>query len=97
MGAVLEKIKIRHDNTGAAPGWHLDHIEIRCKSKPGPLNVFECKRWLAVNEEDKQICRILFSGAAREAGSAAKRYYVTVFTGGTRPLCLGSLCWWMPV
>jgi hypothetical protein len=53
----LFKIKIRHDNSGTMPGWFLDKIEI---TEGKTLYTFICNKWLADDEDDKKIERIIF-------------------------------------
>ncbi|XP_076018180.1 lipoxygenase homology domain-containing protein 1 [Genypterus blacodes] len=55
VGEIIEKIRIRHDNTGVNPGWHLDRVEVRRllrKGKGSETLIFPCERWLAKSEED---------------------------------------------
>ncbi|HEY7683228.1 MAG TPA: PLAT/LH2 domain-containing protein [Gemmatimonadales bacterium] len=53
----LRKLRIRHDNSGQYPGWFLE--EIRVLSKSGREWVFPCHRWLATDEDDGKIDRLL--------------------------------------
>ncbi|XP_036889676.1 lipoxygenase homology domain-containing protein 1 isoform X1 [Sturnira hondurensis] len=55
----LWKVRIGHDNTGKAPGWFLDWIEVDAPSL-GKCMTFPCGRWLAKNEDDGAIVRDLF-------------------------------------
>ncbi|KAK2819320.1 hypothetical protein Q5P01_024881 [Channa striata] len=55
---VLNKLRIRHDNSQASPGWFLDRVEI-VDSKDDTTYFFPCKRWLAVDEDDGQLAREL--------------------------------------
>ena len=54
----LEKLKIRHDNSGGAAGWFLDKIVV---AGVGDSRTYEfpCNRWLATDEDDNQISRVL--------------------------------------
>ena len=54
----LNKIKIRHDNSGLKRAWFLDRVEIEDKIEDS-TSVFPCNRWLATSEDDGQICREL--------------------------------------
>ncbi|XP_037020906.2 lipoxygenase homology domain-containing protein 1 isoform X1 [Artibeus jamaicensis] len=55
----LWKVRIGHDNSGKAPGWFLDWIEVDAPSL-GKCMTFPCGRWLAKNEDDGAIVRDLF-------------------------------------
>jgi hypothetical protein len=55
---ILNSIRIGHDNTNTAAGWHLDRVEVINK-KDGNVYMFMCKRWLAKGEDDGQIERVL--------------------------------------
>ncbi|RNA20950.1 lipoxygenase homology domain-containing 1, partial [Brachionus plicatilis] len=52
------KIRISHDNSGKAPGWHLDRIELE-NLETKEKYYFNCNRWLDKKEEDGQIVREL--------------------------------------
>jgi hypothetical protein len=52
------KIRVGHDNTGRRPGWHLDRIEME-NEQTKERYVFRCNRWLADDQEDKEIVREL--------------------------------------
>jgi len=51
----LQRIIIRHDNSGIGPGWFLDKVLI--ESGKGERWFFPCGKWLADDEDDKQISR----------------------------------------
>jgi hypothetical protein len=53
----IQKIKIGHDNSGFSSGWHLEKVQLVSPNRD--LYVFECNRWLADNEDDGKIERIL--------------------------------------
>ncbi|XP_062933380.1 lipoxygenase homology domain-containing protein 1 isoform X3 [Cynocephalus volans] len=55
----LWKVRIGHDNTGKAPGWFVDWVEVDAPSL-GKCMTFPCGRWLAKNEDDGTIIRDLF-------------------------------------
>jgi hypothetical protein len=50
---------IGHDNSGFGPAWFLDRIIVEDVTGHQTYE-FLCNRWLAKNEDDKQISRILF-------------------------------------
>ncbi|GFR78063.1 lipoxygenase homology domain-containing protein 1 [Elysia marginata] len=50
------KLRVWHDNEGSFAGWHLDKIEL--ESLEGKERfTFPCDRWLAEDEDDKEIVR----------------------------------------
>uniref|UniRef100_A0A2K5W6S8 Lipoxygenase homology domain-containing protein 1 n=1 Tax=Macaca fascicularis TaxID=9541 RepID=A0A2K5W6S8_MACFA len=55
----LWKVRLGHDNTGKAPGWFVDWVEVDAPSL-GKCMMFPCGRWLAKNEDDGSIVRDLF-------------------------------------
>ncbi|XP_012657455.1 lipoxygenase homology domain-containing protein 1 [Otolemur garnettii] len=55
----LWKVRVGHDNSGKAPGWFVDWVEVDAPSL-GKCMVFPCGRWLAKNEDDGAIVRDLF-------------------------------------
>ncbi|XP_040192273.1 lipoxygenase homology domain-containing protein 1 [Rana temporaria] len=54
----LKKLRIRHDNKGGNAAWFLDRVEIM-DMKDETKYFFPCQRWLAVDEDDGQISRML--------------------------------------
>jgi lipoxygenase homology domain-containing protein 1 len=54
----LHQVRIRHDNRFAFPGWYLDRIFIRNEDTDQEWN-FPCNRWLARDEDDGEIDRVL--------------------------------------
>ncbi|KAG9266056.1 lipoxygenase homology domain-containing protein 1 [Astyanax mexicanus] len=52
----LSKIRVWHDNTGPAAGWHLEYVDVH-DDIMGKKFRFQCDRWLAKNEDDGQIMR----------------------------------------
>jgi hypothetical protein len=54
----LEKIRIRHNNKHDKPGWFLDRVTVQ-NERTGTAWVFPCSRWLATDEDDGQIDRLL--------------------------------------
>lgn len=55
----LERLRVRHDNSGAKPGWFLNEI-IVSRDDMNEEWVFPCNRWLAVNVDDREIERTLY-------------------------------------
>ncbi len=58
IGAI-KAVRIRHDNSGSRPGWFLNKIVIHNNDQPGNEWTFPCYNWLAVDEGDHQIDRVL--------------------------------------
>eukprot|EP00124_Ichthyophonus_hoferi_P000916 Ihof_evm1s40 gene=Ihof_evmTU1s40 len=54
----LVQLRVGHDGTGMGAGWFLDKVEVTCKATHRTYT-FLCGRWLAVDEDDKQIVRDL--------------------------------------
>ena len=52
----LVKLHIGHDNRGVGPGWFLEKVTVEDESS-GKVFEFPCHRWLAKDEEDRQITR----------------------------------------
>jgi hypothetical protein len=53
LGAI-HKIRIRHDNMGKYPGWHLSRIVVQ-REDTNDRWVFPCRRWLAKDAENGGI------------------------------------------
>ncbi len=54
----IERVRVRHDNSGEGPGWFLDRVIIHNERTDSEV-VFPCNRWLAIDEDDGQINRLL--------------------------------------
>jgi hypothetical protein len=54
----LKQVRIRHDNKFPLPGWYLDRIFIRNEESDQEWT-FPCNRWLAQDEDDGEIERVL--------------------------------------
>ncbi|XP_062503862.1 lipoxygenase homology domain-containing protein 1-like isoform X2 [Corticium candelabrum] len=64
VGDHIEKIRIGHDGTGIGAGWHLDKVELHRLKGEGNgdrsrIFTFLCDRWLARDEDDREIVREL--------------------------------------
>ncbi|XP_061589573.1 lipoxygenase homology domain-containing protein 1 [Cololabis saira] len=57
----LSKVRVWHDNTGPAPGWHLEHIDVKDEIMDKTFR-FPCDRWLSKGDDDGQIMRELACG-----------------------------------
>jgi len=49
----VDKVIIRHDNTGMAPGWYLEWVKVQ--DDKGNDYHFDCNAWLAKGEKTKII------------------------------------------
>lgn len=58
MLSPLSRILVGHDNSGMSAGWFLDKIVVETPSI-GMKQTFPCGRWLAKNEDDGRIERML--------------------------------------
>ncbi|KAL3869892.1 hypothetical protein ACJMK2_042519 [Sinanodonta woodiana] len=74
------KIRIAHDNSGDFPGWLCDELRMRDLDTDEEL-VFPCKRWLARDEDDQEICRELPAVRRGEAVLPIMKYEIEVHTG----------------
>ncbi|XP_016146449.1 LOW QUALITY PROTEIN: lipoxygenase homology domain-containing protein 1-like [Sinocyclocheilus grahami] len=54
----LSKVRIWHDNSVLAAGWHLEYVDVHDDILEKKFR-FQCDRWLAKNEGDGQIMREL--------------------------------------
>ena len=59
----LERLKIRHDNSGVGPGWFLEWVDV-CEDE-GERWHFPCGQWLDVGEGDGEIDRMLTEGEGK--------------------------------
>jgi hypothetical protein len=57
---IPEEVYIGHDNSGSDAGWYLDWVKITDPITGKEYN-FDCHRWLARDENDKEIKCTLFS------------------------------------
>ena len=80
---ILNKILIQHNNEGVGPGWFLDRILIE-DINAHHIYEFPCNKWLAKDEDDKQIARVLFPKTSTDQGKQVvkkTKYKITVYTG----------------
>ena len=54
----LQKIKIRHDDSGAGSAWYLEKVEIY-NPNTDKMYLFNCQNWLSTKEGDGKISREL--------------------------------------
>eukprot|EP01121_Diplochlamys_sp_Union-15-3_P013545 TRINITY_DN4215_c0_g1_i1.p1 TRINITY_DN4215_c0_g1~~TRINITY_DN4215_c0_g1_i1.p1 ORF type:complete len:964 (-),score=265.67 TRINITY_DN4215_c0_g1_i1:44-2935(-) len=80
----LTKIRIGHDDSGIGSGWFLDKV-IVFDGKSKQDFYFLCGKWLAKDEDDKQIIReIPASNKDGVASAPLSLYEVSVVTGDRR-------------
>jgi lipoxygenase homology domain-containing protein 1 len=77
------KVRIQHDNSGKAPGWHLDRIEGENMITKVKF-IFPCRRWLATDEDDRSIIRELPAEGKHIKSLPLVKYQVEVMTGDKR-------------
>lgn len=58
IGAI-QRVRIRHDNSGNKPGWFLEQIRVQ-REDTGQEWVFSCQNWLARDMGDHLIDRVLY-------------------------------------
>ena len=73
----LERLRIRHDNTGLCPSWYVEDVHVTNETTGGSWN-FPCGRWLDQAQGDRKIDWMLAAGP----GSTNEHVYaVRVQTG----------------
>jgi len=65
----LQRLAIRHNNNGLAPGWFLERVSVR--DDMGRTTNFYCNQWLAKSEGDGRIARELMADRAAAPGTGA--------------------------
>ncbi|XP_068508966.1 lipoxygenase homology domain-containing protein 1 [Syngnathus scovelli] len=79
----LSKVRVWHDNSGLAPGWQLDYIDVKDELMDKTFR-FPCDRWLAKNDGDGQIMRELPCANNEYLDLDEKtKYEICVTTGDT--------------
>uniref|UniRef100_A0AAV2IX71 PLAT domain-containing protein n=1 Tax=Knipowitschia caucasica TaxID=637954 RepID=A0AAV2IX71_KNICA len=79
----LSKVRVWHDNSGPAPGWHLEYVDVKDELMDKTFR-FPCDRWLAKNEDDGQIMRELACANNDCLDLSEKtKYEICVTTGDT--------------
>ena len=78
----IPEVEVEHDNAGVGPGWHLQGVVVTDETAVPPKRFsFPCDRWLAVDEDDKQIKRRL---KALDRNSDITNYTVMTKTSDIR-------------
>uniref|UniRef100_A0A3Q3IQT0 PLAT domain-containing protein n=1 Tax=Monopterus albus TaxID=43700 RepID=A0A3Q3IQT0_MONAL len=79
----LSKVRVWHDNTGIAPGWHLEYIDVKDEMMDKMFR-FPCDRWLAKSDDDGQIMRDLACANNDYVDLNEKtKYEICITTGDT--------------
>ncbi|KAJ3604053.1 hypothetical protein NHX12_028794 [Muraenolepis orangiensis] len=58
MGELL-RVTVDHDNSGPAPGWYLECVEVT-NTANSVTTIFQCGKWLDLNKADGEIQRVLY-------------------------------------
>ncbi|CAH2285234.1 oxygen-regulated 1 [Pelobates cultripes] len=76
----IYKIRVGHDNSGESPSWHCEAVHL--------LNIFsneqfsiDVNRWLAQDQDDKEICRELPVSRQGHTKLPVTMYEIRVVTG----------------
>nr|CAB3263471.1 lipoxygenase homology domain-containing protein 1-like [Phallusia mammillata] len=80
----LQKMRVWHDSKGFGAGWHLEYIEVMEGDRKF---MFPCNRWLADDEDDKQIIRELTCINANiqdTASTGGRQMYTVTFSTSDR-------------
>ena len=75
----IRKIIIGHDGKNPGAGWYLDKVTVKQVGNAKYDQVFECKRWLATDEDDGLIVRELVADQSQYLDKIT--YNVSVKTG----------------
>lgn len=67
----VQNIRIGHDNSGVGSGWHLNKVEV-INRKDNTLYSFPCNKWLAKDEDDGKIERVLGSNDGSKSSISVK-------------------------
>uniref|UniRef100_A0A667Z1M9 Lipoxygenase homology PLAT domains 1 n=1 Tax=Myripristis murdjan TaxID=586833 RepID=A0A667Z1M9_9TELE len=78
----LSKVRVWHDNTGPAPGWHLDYIQVKDEVLDLTFR-FPCDRWLSKKDDDGQIMRELACSQENLDLNEKTKYEISVTTADT--------------
>ena len=65
----VNKLIIGHDGSGMGAGWFLDSVHVDVPSQ-GQILRFSCNRWLATDEDDGLIERVLYPSEELETGKS---------------------------
>ncbi|XP_030048769.1 lipoxygenase homology domain-containing protein 1 [Microcaecilia unicolor] len=55
----LKRVKVEHDNSGLAPGWLLERVEVT-NTANGVTTVFPCGKWLDKKKGDGELWREIY-------------------------------------
>ena len=68
----LQSIKLRHDNSGKDPGWHVESVKITCLND-GVIYYIPVHRWFSKEDDDGKISRTVYVAS----NSLGQRYVFT--------------------
>jgi hypothetical protein len=80
----LKKIRIGHNGKKSGSGWFLNKVVVRQENNSKYDKIFECNRWLAVDEDDGQIIRELYAEGQGSQYLDTTSYIIRVKTGDIR-------------
>ncbi|GLC44364.1 hypothetical protein PLESTF_000049800 [Pleodorina starrii] len=79
---ALQRVVIRHDNSGVGPDWHLEQVEVT-NPATNKTYFFPCNDWLRkVGDDESGLRRELLAGHPDQKGPT--NYKVTVYTSDIR-------------
>ncbi|KAM6931491.1 lipoxygenase homology domain-containing protein 1 [Xenentodon cancila] len=89
----LSKVRVWHDNKGPAPGWHLEYVDVKDEAMDQTFR-FPCDRWLAKNEDDRQIMRELACANNNTVDLSDKtKYEIATTTANTDDASTSENAW----
>ncbi|XP_035673104.1 uncharacterized protein LOC118413683 [Branchiostoma floridae] len=65
---MLTHVHVWHNNAGFSPGWFLSRVVVK-HVRSGHQDYFLCNRWLALEEDDGRINRMIFVATPEEMAS----------------------------
>ncbi|CAF0916712.1 unnamed protein product [Rotaria sordida] len=80
----LIKLRIEHDNSGLLSGWFLDRIVVTDLNDSKTKYTATCNKWLAKDEDDKQISRELILTKQASGIKTKNQYKITIYTGNKK-------------
>lgn len=74
----INKLIIGHDGSGIGAGWFLESVQVNVPSQGQKLR-FSCNRWLATDEDDGLIERMLYPSEELETGKSKGSVNKSIF------------------
>eukprot|EP00854_Cymbomonas_tetramitiformis_P003095 gene3095-3928_t len=82
---TLTKCRIRHDNTGMSPGWHVAKVVVHNKTRAWDVELLPQDFWLDLKEPDAVIEKTLVPmGADGKPIGKIQKYMVCIITSDTK-------------